>query len=119
MPNQDQLRTIEQELLKLHSLPEEEHYKYIQNLATTRQAFIQKLLDDLVVLFKEEYDENVTYIDNANQKLALAYFRLCYKYIKPSVVENANRFKMASLMELLIIQEQIMIHSDSTRRPKI
>lgn len=119
MPNQNHLTSIDEELRILHSLPLEKRSEYIQELANTREPAIQKLLDKLVKLMFNEYGKEVSYIDQASAKLALAYFYLCYIYIKPSVTANANRYKMASLMELLIVKQQIMTHPDSFERQEI
>lgn len=112
MPNHKNLTSIDEELRILHDLPLEKRAEYIKNLADIRETYIQKLLDDLVIKFNEKYDVKVTYIEEASAKLALAYFYLCYMYIKPSVNENINSFKMGSFMELLIVKQQIIIHPD-------
>jgi hypothetical protein len=39
---------------------------------------------------------------------------MCYLHIKPVVEDKINRFKMASLMELIIVKEQVLIHPQST-----
>ena len=112
MPNHKYLTSIDEELRILQDLPLEKRAEYIQNLADRREPYIQQLLDDLTIKFNEKYCINVTFIEEASAKLALAYFYLCYIYLKPSVNDNVNSFKMGSLMELLIVKEQIIIHPD-------
>ena len=35
---------------------------------------------------------------------------MCYRHVKPAIDDKANKYKMASLMELVIVQKQALIH---------
>lgn len=110
---------IDKELKILDNLPKDERLPYIEKLAIQRQPNIQNLLNDLVFLYNEKYGIEPSIINNASLKLSYAYFLMCYKYTKPSVHEKVNRYKMGSLMELLIIKEQIMIHPNSEKNQEL
>ncbi|PHR32426.1 MAG: hypothetical protein COA38_06570 [Fluviicola sp.] len=116
MQHRNHLLSIDEELRILNNIPEESRAEFIQKLADERQKHIHELLDYLVQLLESEFGTKVTYIDKASEKISLTYFYLCYKHIKPSVEEKINKFKMASVMELLIIQEQIFITEDESKR---
>lgn len=77
----------------------------------TRRAFdIQQLIDDFILGYEERELILVQPIENASRKLATLYFSICQEYIKPVIKEKINKYKMASLMKLLIVKEQILIH---------
>ncbi|MDG1331545.1 MAG: hypothetical protein P8P74_04400 [Crocinitomicaceae bacterium] len=114
MSNPNHLLSINEELRKLKDLPEDKRIEFIQELANEREQYILDLLELLVELLGKKLNTKVTYIDRASAKISLTYFFLCYEHIKPSVEEKINKFKMASVMELLIIQEQIFRTEDAT-----
>lgn len=117
--NYNAIIDIEEDLSTLRSLPKEERIPYIEKLASERQPYIQEFLNDLACLYNEKYGVEPGTIVDASSKLAFAYFYMCYKHIKPSVKERVNRYKMGSLMELLIIKEQIMLHPNPEKNQEL
>ncbi len=119
MSNQNLLTRITNELTTIQALSGKELANYLQNLANTIEPLIQNLLNELGRIMEEKYGEPVNYIDNASPKIALAYLFLCARFIRPSEIESENRTRLASMMELLINSEQIIIPNDSTKSRKI
>ena len=84
----------------------------ILQLASNRVSSIQNLVDDFLESYQKKYNIEIIVIEDIAQSISLSYFKLCYEYIKPIICNNTNRFKMASLMELVIVQQQVL-RSDS------
>ncbi len=84
----------------------------IFQLASNRVPLIQNLVDDFLEFYQKKHKIKILVIEDIAQSISLSYFKLCYGYIKPVISNNTNRFKMASLMELVIVQQQVL-RSDS------
>lgn len=82
----------------------------LQELINNRQSAIQKLVDDFKHHYQEKYKLDIQSIDDVAQKLSSLYFSMCYAHFKPAVEDKTNKFKMASLMELIIVKEQVLFH---------
>lgn len=91
----------------------------LESLAEKRASLIQQIIDDFIEYYEREFEVTVDVIENASQKLSLLYFTICYQEVKPLVNDKANRYKMASLMGLLIVKHQILIHPDSGDNPRL
>lgn len=94
------------ELTKLFSseqLPAE-----IIQFALERTPVMQRLIDDFLTGYYHVEGIKPKAIDEIAWRLSLGYFTLCHKYIKPVVDERINRYKMASLLELIIVKEQVL-----------
>jgi len=49
-------------------------------------------------------------IENAAEKLTYLYFAISKKFVKPLVEDKISMFKMSSIIELIIVKEQIFGH---------
>lgn len=88
-------------------------------LAQKRAISVQRLVDDFIKLYEEKYGHLAEPIDNIALKLSYAYLKLAYSKLKPLVDERINCYKMGSLMELLIVKEQVLNHPDSETNPHL
>jgi hypothetical protein len=84
----------------------------LQSLSTKRQPVLERLFNDFIGSYEDRKGIVLTIRENSIPKLSLAYFTFCYTYIKPAVEDKINRFKMASVMELLVVMEQVLVHPD-------
>lgn len=94
---------IDKELKNSSNLPE---------LINNREPAIQKLVDDFKFNYQQKYGFEIQSIDDIARKISSVYFSMCYAHFKPAVEDKTNKFKMASLMELIIVQEQVLFHPD-------
>ncbi|MCW3084490.1 MAG: hypothetical protein JWP12_1856 [Bacteroidetes bacterium] len=78
-------------------------------LILERTPCIQKLVDDFIRFYENKYKITVSTTPDTAEIISSIYFSLFYKDVKPAVNNKANRFKMASLMELVIIKTQLLI----------
>jgi hypothetical protein len=97
------LINIDKELKNSSDLPE---------LINNREPAIQKLVDDFKFNYGQKYGFEIQSIDDIARKISSVYFSMCYAHVKPAVEDKTNKFKMASLMELIIVQEQVLFHPD-------
>lgn len=84
----------------------------LTELSARRAPLVQQLIDDFINFYGKEYKVAISAIDDLAIKISSAYFSLCYTYVKPVIKDKTNRFKMASLMELIIVKEQVLFFSD-------
>lgn len=85
----------------------------LESLSAKRAVVIQRVIDDFVEYYENEFQILVNPIDSAAIKLATLYYEICYREVKPLILDKVNRYKMASLMELLIVKLQILNHPES------
>jgi hypothetical protein len=98
-------------------------YPEISNIGVTRPDKskiqkrtneIQRLVNDFIGFYENKHNIKISAIDDIAAKLSSAYFSICYTHVKPVVDDKINVFKMASIMELLIVKEQVLHHPEST-----
>lgn len=79
----------------------------IESKTIAREPLIQRLIDDSRKYYHEKFGVEISIIDDASLKISYLYFLMCFTHIKPVIEDRTRRFKMASLMELIIVKEQI------------
>ncbi len=88
-------------------------------LITDRSIFIKQLVDDFLNFYFNLKDIQLKTIDEVAIKISSVYYHFCYAFIKPTVKDKINKYKMASLMELLIVKEQVLIHPDENKNREV
>jgi hypothetical protein len=82
----------------------------LNELALQREPAVARLITDFADCYKKKYGIDLQLIPDLASKLSKVYFGLCYKYVKPFIEDKANRYKMASIMELIIVNKQVLRH---------
>ena len=73
----------------------------IDKLAFDRHESLLKFISDLSEDYKRDFEKTIlSRIDDYGLKLSKLYFYTIYAYVKPTVVERINRYKIASVMEV-------------------
>lgn len=84
----------------------------VDSRAKERIPHIQRLIDDFISAYQAKYSEvSISCIDDLAESLSYLYFSICFAHVKPVIQEKTNRFKMGSLMELVIVKTQGLIPS--------
>ena len=82
----------------------------LDTLILKRVSNIQQLVDDFLRFYENKYNVVVSITPDTAEIISSLYFTLLREDVKPVLNNKANRFKMASLMELVIIKYQLLIH---------
>lgn len=77
----------------------------ISKLIESRTSQVERLFSDFTLYFKKKYGIELLKTVSPRQITAL-YFNYLYDEIKPLIRDKVNKCKMASLMELIIVQTQ-------------
>lgn len=82
--------------------------KNIDIIAFERHELLLKFITKISNDYQVDYEKPIlASIHDYGLKLSKLYFYTIYAHLKPTVAERINRYKMASVMELLIVKEQI------------
>lgn len=79
-----------------------------EKLALDRIPSITQLTTDFIQFVQQSGNITITPIDDINEYLAYKYYAMCYEHVKPVIEDRANRYKMASIMELIIVDKQVL-----------
>jgi hypothetical protein len=82
----------------------------LDTLILKRVPHIQQLADDFIGFYEKKFNVTVSITPDTAEIISSLYFTLLSKDIKPVLNNKANRFKMASLIELVIVKYQLLIH---------
>jgi len=77
-------------------------------LVAKQALHIQYLIDRFVSVYLRKYNIRIDSVQDAHLKLAHAGYSFAYRHVRPVIDDNEMRFKMASVLELLIVQEQVL-----------
>jgi len=83
-------------------------------LISRRVPVVQRLIDDFTGFYSQKFGVIATAQNDVALKISSAYFFLIYNHVKPSVSARTNRYKMASVMELIIVKEQVLSIDSAT-----
>ena len=71
-----------------------------------RAEKIQKALDNFKSFYARDKSTDIEYIDNASLLISAVYYQLLQDSIKIYTPTRVNKFKMASLLEMVIVRVQ-------------
>jgi hypothetical protein len=85
-------------------------------LSLEREPSINRLISDFLSFYKSDKGIELICIEDMPLSLTYSYFLMLYTHIKPSIEANSSRYKMASILELVIVKEQMLSVPNSEDR---
>jgi hypothetical protein len=78
-----------------------------------------RLLEDFAKNYKREFGVSIEYTENAAFELTVYYYRVLMRDVWPYVPKRVNRYKIASILELVIMDLQPIHFEEPIRRRRL